>query len=112
LSFVSALARADIPPTPYRHLGRDRMRSKDMKKTTRILSTILLTAAASASAFAGTSAKEGGDAKPAAMATSSSASFRLPTDAKVGGVELKKGSYHVEWSGEGPDVQVSVRQGK
>jgi len=42
----------------------------------------------------------------------SKANFTLNSDASVNGTKLKAGDYKLEWDGSGPNVEVSILQGK
>jgi hypothetical protein len=42
----------------------------------------------------------------------SKANFTLNSDASVNGTKLKAGDYKLEWDGNGPNVEVSILQGK
>ncbi|HXE90027.1 MAG TPA: hypothetical protein VNK82_03590 [Terriglobales bacterium] len=42
----------------------------------------------------------------------SSATVSFSEPVKLAGTELKPGEYRIEWTGEGPEVQVSLLQGR
>ena len=42
----------------------------------------------------------------------SKANFTLNSDASVNGTKLKAGDYKLQWDGNGPNVEVSILQGK
>lgn len=47
-----------------------------------------------------------------ALAAKSTRSVLIPTTVKVGSTVLPEGHYTVLWDGSGPDVQVTLHQGK
>jgi hypothetical protein len=47
-----------------------------------------------------------------ALAAENTGRFILPSAAQLNGKDLKAGEYKVRWDGQGPDVQVTVTQGK
>jgi hypothetical protein len=85
--------------TPGRLTGSRRFfgKEKDNMKVSAISKTLILGAALmlASSAFAATKA-----------------SLTLPTSATVNGTTLKAGDYKLQWDGSGPNVEVSIMQGK